>query len=53
MVGLVESRLIVDEHRAFEARAFVIEAGWMWETCMLPVGSELSHPQGPESNLHM
>jgi hypothetical protein len=52
MLGLAVSILIVNEHRALQARAFVVEAPWMWETCMLPVGSELSRPQRPESHLH-
>ena len=37
MVGLVASRLVEHDHRAFDARAFVIEVRWMLEEYMLPV----------------
>jgi hypothetical protein len=47
MVGLALSKLIVQEHRAFDARARVAEAQGMRERCMLQMCSELSRPHRP------
>jgi hypothetical protein len=36
MPGLAVGMLAVLKHRAFDARAFVMEVRWILETCMLP-----------------
>lgn len=36
MSGLAVNMLAAPKHRAFDARAFVMEVRWILETCMLP-----------------